>query len=203
MMSPMDMIIISIAFQSLSLECILMGIESFRDPTRIKKRSEITSKFGIAVLGVFLILSGFFLFFIFGLFAVFADSPTGENLPAWTLIVSILIISYLYFFLPKTKIWKSRGKAKEPIEDGINFIFRMIGAGIMLVGAGHIILGLVMWLKSGEWTIIALGDWLSLERFDTGWWAINKVINYIMIDSSAALPLIAIGFIIYMASKDD
>jgi hypothetical protein len=182
--------------QSLGFGCIFFAIDCFRG---------LDKKFSLAVnifYGVFLLIAGIILILIYG-YLSFGDFPTGENLPAWTLVVSILLTSYLYFFLPKTKIWKNRGKAKEPIEDGINFIFRMIGAGIMLVGAGHIILGLVMWLKSGEWTIIALGDWLSLERFDTGWWAINKVINYIMIDSSAALPLIAIGFIIYMASKDD
>ena len=195
--------IIGIAFQSLSLGCILMAIESFINPIKLKKKLEIKNKFGYVLSGIFLLICGCILFYIFGFFLVFGDFPTGENIPVWTLIISTSITAYLYFFLPKTKLWKNRGKAKQPIEDGTNFIFRMIGSGIMLVGAGHIILGLVMWLKTGVWTIIALGDWLSLERFDTGWWAINKVINYIIIDSSAALPLIAIGYIIYINSKDD
>ena len=43
---------------------------------------------------------------------------------------------------------------------------------------------------------MALGDWLS--RFDTGWWAINKVINYIMIDSSAALLIARIYYLYFL-----
>ena len=199
----MDMIILSIAFQSLSRACILMGIESLINPIKLKKSLEIKNKFGYVLSGIFLLICGGILFFIFGFFLVFAEFPTGENTPVWTLLISISITVYLYFFLPKTKLWKNRGKAKQPIEDGTNFMFRMIGSGIMIAGAGHILLAIVVWLKNGEWTIVSLGDWLSLERLDSGWWAINKVFNYIMLDSSAALPLVATGYIIYINSKDD
>ena len=201
MLSPME--IITIAMQSLGLGCILWAVECFRDPTKKNKITKTANKFGNIFAGILLIISGFFLFYLFGLFFIFAEFPTGENLPVWTLPISISITAYLYFFLPKTKLWKNRGKAKQPLEDGTNFIFRMIGSGIMIIGAGHILLAIVIWLKNGVWTQIALGDWLSLDRFDTGWWAINKVLNYILLDSSAALPLVVIGYIIYINSKDD
>ena len=103
-----------------------------------------------------------------------------------------------------TKIWKNRGKAKQPLEDATNSMFRFIGQAIMFAGAGHILFAIFGWLKNGIWTTISLGDWVGIfDRFDTGWWAVNKVLNYIILDLSAALPLIAIGFIIYINAKGD
>ena len=125
-------------------------------------------------------------------------------MPIWTIPISILITSYLYFYLPKTKIWKNRGKAKQPLEDATNSMFRFIGQAIMFAGAGHILFAIFGWLKNGIWTTISLGDWVGIfDRFDTDWWAVNKVLNYIILDLSAALPLIAIGFIIYIGASDD
>jgi hypothetical protein len=127
-----------------------------------------------------------------------------------TITISLLIVSFFYFYLPKTKLYKNRGKAKQPIEDGTNLMFRLIGQGIMLVGAGHILFAIYVWLRSGVWTKISLGDWGltvfkldDLGRFDTGWWAANKVLNYIILDSSAALPIILLGYIIYVGASDD
>ena len=89
-------------------------------------------------------------------------------------------------------------------------MFRFIGQVIMFAGAGHILFAIYVWLKKGIWTTISLGDWgltilklNELGRFDTGWWAINKVLNYIILDQSAALPLVVLGYIIYVSASDD
>ena len=57
----------------------------------------------------------------------------------------------------------------------------------MLIGAGHIIYAIYVWLKTGAWTTISLGDWGitiftlgDYGRFDTGWWAANNILNYII-----------------------
>ena len=67
-------------------------------------------------------------------------------------------------------------------------MFRFIGQVIMFAGAGHILFAIYVWLKKGIWTTISLGDWgitifklNDLGRIDTGWWAINKVLNYIIL----------------------
>ena len=195
----MDMIIISIFMQCLGLWCILFAVENFKAPINEKTGN----KFGSISFGILLLFGGFFLVGMFGWF----NGTVGNIL---TITISLLIVSFFYFYLPKTKLYKNRDKAKQPIEDGTNLMFRLIGQGIMLVGAGHILFAIYVWLKNGVWTTISLGDWgltilklNELGRFDTGWWAINKVLNYIIIDSSAALPLIVIGYIIYINASDD
>lgn len=112
--------------QCLGLGSIFWAIDCFRGTNK---------KFKLAaniLYGICLFLAGFVLIFIYGYSLIFVEFPTGENLPVWTLLFSILITSYLYFFLPKTKLWKNRGKAKQPIEDGTNLMFRIIGSGIMI-----------------------------------------------------------------------
>ena len=116
----MDLVIISIGMQCLGLGCLYWAIDCFRGSNK---------KFKLAaniLYGIFLLIAGFFLIFIFGYDLIFVESVTGYNLPIWTIPISILITSYLYFYLPKTKIWKNRGKAKQPLEEGINFMFRLI-----------------------------------------------------------------------------
>ena len=200
----MDLVIISIGAQCLGLGCLYWAIDCFRGSNK---------KFKLAaniLYGIFLLIAGFFLIFIFGYDLIFVESVTGYNLPIWTIPISILITSYLYFYLPKTKFWKNRGKAKQPLEDATNSMFRFIGQVMMFAGAGHILFAIYVWLKKGIWTTISLGDWgitifklNDLGRIDTGWWAINKVLNYIILDLSVAIPLIAIGFIIYINAKGD
>ena len=194
--------------QCLGVGGLLWSIECLKDPSKETKLS--STKLGNIIWGILNLIWGFVLIWMFGYFLIFADFPTGNNISVWTIPISILIISFLYFYLPKTKIWKNRGKAKQPVADGFNLLFRLIGQGIMLVGAGHIIFAIYVWLRTGTWTTISLEDWGitiftlgDYGRFDTGWWAINKILNYIILDSSAALPLIVIGYTIYVSSSDD
>ncbi len=202
------MFIITIFMQCFGLASLLFALECFKDPS--KKTKLASSKLGNILWGIINLILGFFLTFMFGYFFVFAEFPTGSNESIWTIPISLLIVSFLYFYFPKTKLYKNRGKAKQPIEEGTNLIFRLIGQAIMLVGAGHIIFAIYVWLRSGVWTTISLGDWgitifklSDYGRFDTGWWAINKVLNYIILDSSAALPIIAVGYLIYIGASDD
>ena len=89
-------------------------------------------------------------------------------------------------------------------------MFRLIGQGLMLVGAGYILFAIYEWLKKGTYTIISLSDWgitiFNLDdfnRIDTGWWAFNKVLNYLIIDQTVALPLIVIGYVLHKSASDD
>ena len=196
----MSLFIISTIFQALGLASILWAIESIRHPA--KKNRLADTKFSNIIWGIINLFLGIALLVLFGI--------TGWMISMWTVFISIPLTLFLYFYLPKTKVWKNRGKAKQPIEDGTNLMFRLIGQGIMLVGAGHILFPIYVWLRSGVWTTIALGDWgftilklNELGRFDTGWWAFNKVLNYIILDQSAALPLVVIGYIIYVSASDD
>ena len=194
--------------QCLGIASLLFALECFKNPS--KKTKLASSKIGNILWGILNLITGFFLTWMFGYFTIFGEFPFGENESIWTIPISLLIVSFLYFYLPKTKFWKNRGKAKQPLEEATNFMFRLIGQGIMLAGAGHILFAIYVWLKNGVWTTISLGDWgitifklNDIGRIDTGWWAINKVLNYIILDSSVAIPLIAIGFIIYINATDD
>ena len=198
----------SIIMQSLGIASLLWAIECFKDPSKETKIS--STKLGNIIWGILNLIWGLALIWMFGYFLIFADFPTGNNLSIWSIPISMLIICFLYFYLPKTKIWKNRGKAKQPLADSFNLLFRLIGQGIMLIGAGHIVFAIYVWLKIGVWKTIALGDWGitiftlgDYNRFDTGWWAANQILNYIILDSSAALPLIVMGYVIYVSASDD
>ena len=200
--------IIAIFMQCLGLGFLLWTIECFKDPS--KKTRLASTKIGNILWGIFNLIAGILLIYLFGYFLIFKDFPTGYNLPIWTLPISIGITFYLYFKLPNTKIWKNRGKAKKTLHDGTDSLFRLFGQGLMLVGAGHILFAIYEWLKTGSYTIISLSDWgitiFNLDdfnRIDTGWWAFNKVLNYLIIDQTVALPLIVIGYVIYKSASDD
>jgi len=204
----MFLTIISIFMQCLGLGCLLWTIECFKDPSKITRLA--STKIGNILWGIFNLIAGSFLFGLFGYFLVFGDFPTGYNLPIWTLPISIGITFYLYFQLPKTKFWKNRGKVKQPLHDGTDLMFRLIGHGLMLVGAGYILFAIYEWLKNGTYTVISLSDWGitifrldDFNRIDTGWWAFNKVLNYLIIDQTVALPLIVIGYVIHKSASDD
>ena len=173
----------------LSFGCIFFAIDCFRDNSKkYKKPANII--YGIAMLS-----AGLIMITIFGFFTTELGSP-------WLIFISILISFYLYFFFSKTKIWKNRHKAKKPIEEGFNLILGMFGLGIILFGVGHIFFAIIVWLKEGVWKTISLGYWFNSGRFDTGFIGLNKILNFIILDISATLPLIALGFFIYAASRD-
>ena len=203
--------IFSIVMQCMGLGCILFAVECFKPPIKRTKKNKITGNTtGDILAGIFNLFLGVILFGMFGIFLIFGDFPTGERLPIWTLPISILITFYLYFQFPKTKFWKNRAKAKKALQDGSDLLFRLIGQAIMLVGAGHIIFAIYVWLRSGVWTTISLGDWgyndfklSDYGRFETDWWAINKVLNYVILDSSAAISIIPLGYLIYASVSDD
>ena len=170
----------------------------------------VASKFGGIVAAILNLSLGGMLVYLFGIFLIFGDFPTGYNLPLWTLILSIIITGYLYFYFPKTKLWKNRGRAKKPVQKGFENLLKLTGSGIMLIGGAHIVYAIYLWLRTGQWKTISLGDWgitifkvNEYGRFDTGWWAINKTLDYIILDTSAALPLIIIGYIIYTNAEAD
>ena len=200
----------SIVMQCLGLASILFAIECFKPPIKRTKKTKITGNTtGDILAGIFNLILGVTFFGMFGVFFIFGDFP-GEGLPIWTLPISILITFYLYFQLPKTKLWKNRGKAKQPLHDGTDLMFRLIGQGFMLVGAGYILFAIYEWLKKGTYTVISLRDWGTtifnlddFNRIDTGWWAFNKVLNYLIIDQTVALPLIVIGYVIHKSASDD
>ena len=171
-----------------SFGCIFFAIDCFRDNSKKHKRAA-NIIYGIAMLSAGLIM-----------ITVFGFSSTELGSP-WLIFISILISSYLYFFFSKTKIWKNRLKLKKPIEEGFNSILGFVGLGIVLFGLGHILFSIVVWLKDGVWKTISLGYWFNLGKFDTGFLGLNKILNFILLDISATLPLIASGFWIYAASR--
>ena len=202
--------IFSIVMQCMGLGCILFAVECFKPPIKRTKKNKITGNTtGDILAGIFNLFVGVVLFGMFGIFFIFGDFP-GDSLPICTLPISIGITFYLYFKLPKTKLWKNRGKAKQPLHDGTDLVFRLFGQGLMLAGAGYILFAIYEWLKKGTYTVISLSDWgitiFNLDdfnRIDTGWWAFNKVLNYLIIDQTVALPLIVIGYVIHKSASDD
>ena len=102
------------------------------------------------------------------------------------------------------------GKFKNAMSDrsrlyegrGFNSILGLTGLGIVLFGLGHILFAIFVWLKDGVWKTISLGYWFNLGKFDTGFIGLNKILNFIVLDISATLPLVALGFFIYAASRD-
>ena len=202
--------IFSIVMQCMGLGCILFAVECFKPPIKRTKKNKITGNTtGDILAGIFNLFIGVVLFGMFGIFFIFGDFP-GESLPIWTLPISIAITFYLYFKLPKTKLWKNREKANQPLHDGTDLVFRLFGQGLMLAGAGYILFAIYEWLKKGTYTVISLSDWgitiFNLDdfnRIDTGWWAFNKVLNYLIIDQTVALPLIVIGYVIHKSASDD
>ena len=181
--------IIIIIMLCLGFGCIFFAIDCFRDTSK-KYKTAANIIYGLGMLS-----AGLIMITVFG----FSVSELGSS---WVILVSILISSYLYFFFSKTKIWKNRLKLKKPIEEGFNSILGLVGLGIVLFGLGHILFSIVVWLKDGVWKTISIGYWFNSERFDTGFIGLNKILNFIILDISATLPLILIGFFIYAASKD-
>ena len=173
----------------LGFGCIFFAIDCFRDTSK-KYKTAANIIYGLGMLSAGLIMITVFGFSVIELNA------------SWVILVSILVTSYLYFFFTKTKIWKNRHKAKQPLEDTFNSILGMIGLGIIIAGVGHILFAAIVWLKDGVWKTISLGYWFNLERFDTGLVGLNKILNFIILDISATIPLIALGFFIYGASRD-
>jgi len=185
-----------ILMQSLAFWCIFYGIDCFRDTSK-KYKTAANILYGICML-----LAGVILISIFGSLTII-DTPTGENLPKWIIVVSIILTSYLYYFFPKTKIWKKRQKAKQTLEFAFNTILGMIGLGIIVVGVSHILYSAFVWLKEGVWKSISLGYWFNLDRFDTGFKGVDKILDYTILDISAFFPLVVLGLVIFLASQED
>jgi len=185
-----------ILMQSLAFWCIFYGIDCFRDTSK-KYKTAANILYGICML-----LAGVILISIFGSLTII-DTPTGENLPKWIIVVSIILTSYLYYFFPKTKIWKKRQKAKQTLEFAFNSILGMIGLGIIVVGVSHILYSAFVWLKEGVWKSISLGYWFNLDRFDTGFKGVDKILDYTILDISAFFPLVVLGLVIFLASQED
>ena len=185
-----------ILMQSLAFWCIFYGIDCFRDTSK-KYKTAANILYGICML-----LLGLILIIVYGSFVIM-DTPTGENLPRWTMVVSIILTSYLYYFFQKTKIWKKRHKAKKPLEFAFNSILGIIGFGIIVVGICHILYSAFIWLKEGVWKTISLGYWFNLDRFDTGFKGVDKILDYTILDISAFFPLVVLGLVIFLASQED
>jgi len=185
-----------ILMQSLAFWCIFYGIDCFRDTSK-KYKTAANILYGICML-----LAGVILISIFGSLTII-DTPTGENLSKWIIVVSIILTSYLYYFFPKTKIWKKRQKAKQTLEFAFNSILGMIGLGIIVVGVSHILYSAFVWLKEGVWKSISLGYWFNLDRFDTGFKGVDKILDYTILDISAFFPLVVLGLVIFLASQED
>lgn len=182
--------------QCLAFWCIFYGIDCFRDTSK-KYKTAANILYGICML-----LLGLILIIVYGSFIIM-DTPTGENLPRWTMVVSIILTSYLYYFFPKTKIWKKRHKAKKPLEFAFNSILGIIGFGIIVVGICHILYSAFILLKEGVWKTISLGYWFNLDRFDTGFKGVDKILDYTILDISAFFPLVVLGLVIFLASQED
>ena len=185
-----------ILMQSLAFWCIFYGIDCFRDTSK-KYKTAANILYGICML-----LAGVILISIFGSLTII-DTPTGENLPKWIIVVSIILTSYLYYYFPKTKIWKKRQKAKQTLEFAFNTILGMIGLGIIVVGVSHILYSAFVWLKEGVWKSISLGYWFNLDRLDTGFKGVDKILDYTILDISAFFPLVVLGLVIFLASQED
>ena len=182
--------IILILFLCFGFGCIFFAIDCFRDTSK-KFKTAANIIYGIAMLFV-----GIGMISVFG-FSVFKLKSL------WIILVSFFTTLYLYFFFTKTNIWKNRHKAKQPIENLFNSILGIIGLGVVLVGVGHILYAIIIWLKDGVWKTISLGYWFNSERFDTKFIGLNKILNFIFLDISATLPLIILGIFLFAASKDN
>ena len=173
----------------LGFGCIFFAIDCFRDTSR-KYKTAANIIYGIASLFAGLIMLSGYGFSIFKLNS------------SWIILVSLFLTFYLYYFFTKTKIWKNRNKAKQPLEDMMWSIIGIIGLGIIVSGLGHILYSIIIWLKDGIWKTISLGHWFNLERFDTKFIGLNKILNFIILDISATLPLILLGLLLYGASRE-
>jgi len=58
-------------------------------------------------------------------------------------------------------------------------------------------------LKEGVWKTISLGYWFNLDRFDTGFKGVDKILDYTILDISAFFPLVVLGLVIFLASQED
>ena len=79
----------------------------------------------------------------------------------------------------------------------------IIGFVIVLAGVGHFFYSIFAWLKYGVWKIISLGYWFNLERIDTKFIGVNKILNFLFLDISATIPLIALGILLLLSSKEN
>ena len=84
----------------------------------------------------------------------------------------------------------------------INFSFHsaLTTAGFITILAGilNLLFAIFLWFKSGVWELLSLGTWIEwstydLNRIDTGWWGIDKMVNYLIFDANAFVPLLILG----------
>ena len=85
----------------------------------------------------------------------------------------------------------------------INFSFHsaLTTTGFITILAGilNLLFATFLWFKSGVWELLSLGTWIEwstydLNRIDTGWWGIDKMVNYLIFDANAILPLLILGY---------
>lgn len=202
--------------QTMGLGIILWSFIYYHRVFRTKnKTDEPLQEFFI---GTVLFVLGGFMFLFFSIFTLIDDYNKLRLTYVWTFPISILINYYLFLKVPKTKFYKKRLDIKDeppPMKFLINFSFHLAlttaGAITILVGILNLLFTVFLWFKSGVWELLSLGTWIEwstfdLNRIDTGWWGIDKSMNYLIFDSNAILPLLVLGclfFAVAPITRDD
>jgi|TARA_Y100000031_G_C8161607_1_gene357292 hypothetical protein len=202
----MNYLLISLGWiigQTMGLGIALLSFKFYHKVFRIEKKSEAPiSEFFIATV---LLLMGGYTVIVVSIFTLLDDFDKLRLTYVWTFPISILINYYLFLQFPKTKFYKKRLEIKDeppPMESLINFSFHsaLTTAGFIIILAGilNLLFAIFLWFKSGVWELLSLGTWIEwstydLNRIDTGWWGIDKMVNYLIFDANAILPLLILG----------
>ena len=206
----MNYLLIGLGFtigQTMGLGIVLWSFIYYHRVFRTKKKSE--EPIAELFIGTVLFLMGGFMVISFSLVALLGDFDKLRLTYVWTFPISILINYYLFLKVPKTEFYKKRLDIEgepPPMESLINFSFHsaLTTAGFITILAGilNLLFAIFLWFKSGIWELLSLGTWIEwstydLNRIDTGWWGIDKMVNYLIFDVNAIFPLLILGCIFF------
>jgi len=189
--------------QTMGLGIVLWSFIYYHRVFRTKNKSD--EPIAELFIGTVLLVMGVFMVIFFSLFTLLDDFNKLKLTYVWTFPISILINYYLFLQVPKTEFYKKRFDIKgepPPMKFLINFSFHsaLTTAGFIIILAGilNLLFAIFLWFKSGVWELLSLGTWIEwstydLNRIDTGWWGIDKIVNYLIFDANAILPLLILG----------
>ena len=109
-MNPLLASLLFILGQTIGALVVLMSFKMLKEG--FKPDAFLDKDLGQILIGIICFLMGAYIVLFTLIFVLFDDFNKLELTYSWTLIVSIALIYFLYFYFPKTKFYKSNLKKK-------------------------------------------------------------------------------------------
>ena len=110
----MNPLLVSLGFilgQTIGALIVLMSLKMLKEG--FKPDAFLDKDLGQILIGIIVLLMGAYIVLFTLIFVLFDDFNKLQLTYSWTLIVSIALIYFLYFYFPKTKFYKSNFKIRK------------------------------------------------------------------------------------------